>query len=91
MSEGKLIIQRGDEASEWPEPVRRAFVQLCLLAEKYNFNIMCAVGFDVVLAKRGEFHLGTFFSPRASSNPHRAELATDIAALFEKIAERSKQ
>lgn len=91
MSEGKLVVQTGLDNSEWPDPVKRAFIKLCLIADEHHFDIMCAVGFNIERAKAGDFHLGAFFSPRASGNLHRAELATDIAELFQKIAERSKQ
>jgi len=90
MSE-KLIVQTGDEATEWPEPVRRAFVEMCLIADAHHFDVICAVGFDFKSAKGGDVRMGAFFSPRASSNPHRAEMCDDIRRLFEKIVERSTQ
>jgi hypothetical protein len=43
------------------------------------------------LARRGEVHMDAFFSPRASANPHHAEMCEDVRDLFYRIVERSKQ
>jgi hypothetical protein len=87
----KLIVQTGDQESDWPEPVRRAFIHLCLLADEHGFDMICGIGFDLEKAKRGSVHLSAFFSPRASTNPHRTEMCEDIRHLFEQIVKRGTQ
>jgi hypothetical protein len=91
VSEEKLIVVTGGEDTEWPEAVKRAFLAFHLFADAHGFSVMCAVGLNLEKAKAGEAHLSAFFSPRASSNPHRAEMFTDMARMFHKMAERSKQ
>lgn len=87
----QLVVQKTSESAEWPEDVKRAFLRLVAVADSCEFSIICAVGFSRARAKEGENHLSTQLSPRASTNPHRAELCADIAELFAMIAERSKQ
>jgi hypothetical protein len=91
MSIGNFAVENGAENTEWPEPVKRAFLALCLIADEHDFSILCAIGFNRPLSRGGEHHLGAFFSPRASTNPHRREMCQDMAELFRKAVERETQ
>jgi hypothetical protein len=90
MSE-KLLMTTAGESKDWPEPVKRAFLTFCEIADQNRVSILTAVGIN--RAKHGEpdFGLTCFFSSRTSSNPHKVEMCEDIAHLFQKIAERFKQ
>jgi hypothetical protein len=87
----KLIVEKTAESSEWPKPLKDRFFRLCLLANELDFNVLGIVGLDMKAARAGEVRVSAIMSPRASTNPHRAELCEDIARLFQAMAERSKQ
>ena len=87
----KLIVEKTAESSEWPQPIKDAFVRLCLVATELDFNVLSIVGLDMKAARAGEVRVSAILSPRASTNPHRAELCEDISRLFHAKAERSKQ
>jgi hypothetical protein len=87
----KLLVQRGDENTEWPRDVGEAFLRFHRLAEAYGFNVICAVGFNFKTSKDGTAALSTILSPRASHNPHLAEMLKDIAELFEASFKRESQ
>ena len=91
MSENKLVIENMAESDEWPMEVKRAFLEFALLADRHGFNVMCAVGMNMRLQSKAQYRLSCSFSPRASSNPHRVEMCADIAEMFHKMSERSKQ
>ena len=88
---GKLVVQRGGDNSEWPRPVGEAFVRFCLFAQEHDFDVICAVGFNLEHAKRGQHALCTMFSPTASTNPQQTEMLAVIVELFEAVLKRSKQ
>jgi hypothetical protein len=88
----KLIVQRGHQNTEWPKEVGEAFIRFCLFANEHGFDVICAVGFNFEhVGGAGDVPLSTMLSPRASRNPHQAEMLGDIAELFKASSERSKQ
>jgi hypothetical protein len=91
VSENRLVVTNGAESDEWPLAVKRAFMEFELLADRHGFHVMCAVGMNMAHQSAQNWRLSCFFSPRASSNPHRAEMCADIAEMFQKMSERSKQ
>lgn len=91
MNTGKLVVQRGDENTEWPKEVREAFLCFCRLADAYGFNVICAVGFNFKHSTNEQAALTTILSPRAACNPHQAEMLKDIAELFEASFKRHQQ
>lgn len=91
MSERGFSVENGADNKDWPEPVKRAFLALCFVADQNDFSVLCAVGFNRTLAQAGEIKLEAFFSPRASTNPHRVEMLKDMVELFQKSVERSTQ
>ncbi len=62
MSESKIIVENGADTKDWPEPVKRAFLNLCWLADQYDFSVLCAVGLNRVQAAAGDIKLESFFS-----------------------------
>lgn len=91
MSTKKLLVQRGDENTEWPKDVATAFMQFCRLAEAHGFHVICAVGFNSERATNDQAALSTILSPRASRSPHQAEMLKDVAELFEAAVKRQQQ
>jgi len=91
VSENQLIITNMAESEEWPTEVKKAFLAFALFADQHGFNVMCAVGMNMRLQSKAQYRLSCSFSPRASSNPHRVEMCADIAEMFHKMSERSKQ
>jgi len=87
----KLLVQRGDENTEWPKEVGNAFLQFCRLADAHGFDVICAVGFNFERATNDQAALSTMLSPRASRNPHRVEMLKDIAELFAAAVKRQQQ
>ena len=87
----KLLVQSGDENTEWPKAVGAAFVQFCRFADAHGFDVICAVGFNFKHATNPQVALSTILSPRASHNPHQAEMLKDIAELFEASFKRRQQ
>lgn len=90
-SDRKLFMHKADQDRDWPEPVKRAFIEFCQLADQHEFNVLCAVGFPMKDARAGQLRLNSFFSPRASGNPDLSGMCDDIAELFEKMSLRLKQ
>ena len=87
----RFIATTGDKDIEWPRPVKDAFIRFCAVANQHDFDVLCAVGFNMANAKAGQVCITSFFSPRASSNPHQTEMLQDISNLFRASVERSKQ
>jgi len=87
----KLLVQRGDDNTEWPKEVGVAFVQFCRPADAHGFDVICAVGFNFAHATNGQAALTTMLSPRASRNPHQAAMLKDIVELFEAAVKRQQQ
>jgi hypothetical protein len=88
----KLLVQRGDQNTEWPKEVAEAFIRFCLFANEHGFDVICAVGFNFEhVATGGAVPLSTMLSPRASKNPHQAEMLGDVAELFKASFERVRQ
>lgn len=88
---GKILVQRGDENTEWPKDVGEAFLRFCAFADQRGFNVICAVGFNLRTSTNDQAALSTILSPRASRNPHQAEMLGDIAELFKASFERVRQ
>jgi predicted metal-dependent phosphotriesterase family hydrolase len=87
----KLLVQRGDENTEWPREVGEAFLRFHRVADAHGFNVICAVGFNFEHSENGQAALSTILSPRASRNPHLGEMLKDIAELFEASCKRQQQ
>jgi hypothetical protein len=87
----KLLVQRGDQNTEWPKEVAEAFIRFCLFANERGFDVICAVGFNFEHVASGAVPLSAMLSPRASKNPHRAEMLGDVAELFKASFERVRQ
>jgi hypothetical protein len=90
MSEN-FIKTNGLDDQEWPRAAKEAFLRLCEIADDHAFSVLCAVGFNRHSARTGNLCMTSFFSPRASLNPHQVEMLEDIAELFRRSVERSKQ
>jgi hypothetical protein len=96
VSEPRLVQTNGMDDEEIPMPVKRAFLEFCACADQYDFEVLLIVGFNIANARaarasKSAFALASMMSPRASSNPDRAEIFEDVAELFRKAAERSRQ
>lgn len=84
-------VENSAESSEWPIPVKKALLALVATAVENDFSILAAVGLNMKAARDGQMILSAMMSPNASSNPHRGELCDDVAKMFQRMAERSKQ
>lgn len=82
----RIEIQSGDQTDEWPEAVKRAFIELTMLAREHNFRVVGALGLNVERER-----ISVFFSPHTSQNPNLADMCDDLSEMFQKMAKRLRQ
>ena len=84
---GPMFLREDDSSDNWPQPVKRAMVELTRIAEGENHPLLAIVIYDAL--QRTPL---VFLPPKVGcNNPHLAGMCDQISDMFRALGTRLRQ